>query len=51
MQAVLDDAVAAYEAEQFWRALDASYDRLAGDTSGEDERDLQGFVDAAHRCR
>jgi hypothetical protein len=31
MQAILDDAVAAYEEDEFWRAFDAGYDRLAGD--------------------
>lgn len=31
MQAILDEAVAAYEEEEFWRAFTAGYDRLADD--------------------
>ena len=33
MQAILDDAVAAYERSMFWASFEAGYDRLA-DHSG-----------------
>lgn len=31
MQAILDDAVASYEANAFWDSFDAGYERLADD--------------------
>jgi hypothetical protein len=33
MQAILDDAVAAYEATAFWDALESGYRHLAGDSA------------------
>jgi hypothetical protein len=31
MQAILDEAVAAYEDDEFWRGFSTGYDRLADD--------------------
>lgn len=31
MQVIVDDAVAAYEANEFWDSFEAGYDRLAAD--------------------
>lgn len=33
MQAILEEAVAAYEADTFWNSLDAGYARLANDAA------------------
>ena len=32
MQSIVDEAIAAYEANEFWRAFDAGYDELADDS-------------------
>jgi predicted transcriptional regulator len=33
MQVIVDDAIAAYESTEFWRALAAGYDALAADST------------------
>ena len=31
MQAIVDDAIAAYDANEFWQAFTDGYDKIAGD--------------------